>query len=298
MNRALLDHCIEQVRSAPMVTDPFPHIVIDPFLPSDTYAELIATFPPRDQFSKATYAGAGFRNKASNARDYGLVLAEPSVHPLIADLIGMFESDGFSRSLLQRFQAPLPDGTIPIPQTKRTCFEAGACDYHARAHLHLDLPGYEIPPHPDAPRKIITWLLYATASDVLRDYGTILCKPRDGQPTAKRPRMHRMIGEAISRSAELLRLRGRPWYQRLCESSFGFRVGLAYRSWLPWELFDLPVKIPALPNCFAAFAPSYNTYHAVRFHVPPDAPCQQRPVLRGFVWKGREIFERVTLLEQ
>ncbi len=298
MGEDLLNHCIERVRAAPIAVEPFAHVIIDRFLPDDLYDELIGAFPSHDQFKRASYPGSDFGKKAANYRGYGLVLPDRTEHPTIEGIVATLESEEFCRTLLMKFSEPLPDGTIPIPGRKRHCFENGASDYHSRGHLHVDLPGYEIPPHPDSPDKIVTWLLYAARTEELREYGTAFCKPKNGRKTVQRKKLDVAAGRFIDNIARILRCRRSALFQRIKQSEAGFRMGLRNPDWLPWNLFDVAAMAPALPNHFMAFAPAEHTYHAVRLDIPVEARCQERPVIRGFIRMSTKIFERVKFLDE
>jgi hypothetical protein len=122
----------------------------------------------------------------------------------------------------------------------------------------------------------------------LRDYGTLLCRPKDGRLTAGRPWVANTTGRLLDGAARMLRLRRNWVYRGLMRSSFGLWSGLGpCRQWLPWRLFEIAKVVPALPNHFMAFAPSSRSYHAVRMNIPAENKRQGRRVIRGFIRKGR-----------
>ena len=46
----IIDHVHGRIQATPVVSQPFPHLVIDDFLPADHYAELLARWPAKQRF--------------------------------------------------------------------------------------------------------------------------------------------------------------------------------------------------------------------------------------------------------
>lgn len=202
----------------------------------------------------------------------------------------LFASAAFSRALLTKFSQPLPGGFIPIPIEKHSLFKDGASNYACVFDFQIDLPGYEIPPHPDVSDKIVTFQYFLVDDDSLGDYGTLFCKPKNGRLTVKRPLIPRATGRLLNEVAAFFRLQQTRPYRRLEQSRLGLSLGIGTtRSWLPWGLFDIVKIAHALPNHFMAFAPNQISYHAVRMDIPAESKRQERPVIRGFIRKGREL---------
>ncbi len=280
-------HVIAKLRQAEILSDPFPHILVDELLPRELYADLLRRFPERSLFREANYPGTGRNRRATGYREHGLVCQDFAGSDELLILHRVFASESFARTLLARFSAPLPDGRTPIPVEKHRYFANGARDWSCVFDLQIDRPGYEIAPHPDVAEKIVTFQLFLVPDDVLRGHGTLLCRPRSGAATAERPPLTRWAGRALDRAARRLRLSESRPYRSLELSRLGLRLGLGdSRSWLPWELFEIVKVAPALPNHFLAFAPSERSYHAVSMDVPPGCPRRERPVLRGFIRSG------------
>lgn len=175
--------------------------------------------------------------------------------------------------MLTKFSAPGSWGSrgSAIPPEKHIYFRNGCHNYTSVFDLHRDIAGYEISPHPDVPSKILTYLFYLTPSDELRQFGTLLCKPKPGIQV-------KIAG--AGRSPLMARVHA-------LKLLVGGHYGLAQKDeWFPWESFDIAKVAEARPNALLVFSPNADSYHAVRLNIPADHPLQQRQTLRGFVRAG------------
>lgn len=277
-------HAYERIQTAEIHREPFPHLLIEGFFPEAFFRRLLNHFPAREYFRRVEYPGTGHDRSAKTYHDYGWACRNLSVHPVFSEVHDFFRSDAFSRSLLDKFRRQLPDGFWPIPVEKHQYFDDGATNFTSVFDLQIDLPGYEIPPHPDVPSKIVTYQFFLPDDDSLRDYGTLFCKPK---AAAKRGPIANALGSLMTRAAYRIQGTQHPLYKRLERSALGLSLGIGdNRNWLPWSYVDVVKIAPAGSNCFMAFPPNAVSYHAVRFDVPPNAEKQERPVVRGFIRAG------------
>jgi hypothetical protein len=283
----LTDHIVTSIARAPIDCSPFPHIIIDHLLPNDVYADVLAALPDRTHFEKVRYPGTGFgRNRRSVVRhEYGYAYRDLASAPgALQNVHGALSSPEFTQALLDKFAAPQPNGSTPIPRTKHRFFADGARDFTTVFDLQVDLPGYAIPPHPDVEEKIVTFQLYLSRDDSLADFGTLLCEPTDRRVMRGRTRVARAVGHALSRALS----RDSQLYRRIERSELGAWSGFgANENWLPWSWFRVTKIAKALPNHFLAFAPNSMSYHAVDLDIPPEKRLHERPVIRGFVRAGK-----------
>jgi hypothetical protein len=278
---------LEQVARAEIHRNPFPHIIVEGLFPDSFFKLLLKNFPRGDRLRKMAYPGAGSDRTVSNYHDYGLACPDLSSLPFFGDVHALFKSEAFTRALLGKFSGQLDDGFWPIPIEKHRYFECGATDFTSAFDLLIDLPGYAQPPHPDVPSKIVTFQLFLSDDDSLRDYGMFLCKPKNGRQTVRRAWGVRAIGSLVTRAAESLRLARTHRYLCLERSALGLRLGIGdMRGKTPWSLVDIIKVVPALPNYFVAFPPNAISYHAARFDVSSGSRKQERPLIRGFIRAG------------
>ncbi len=287
--RSITDFALAKLEQARILEDPFPHIIIAPFFPDAFFENLLKHFPDRSNLQEVVYPGTGHGKKSPHYHESGLAWKDMKSDPVFQIVSGLFASAAFSRALLTKFSQPLPGGFVPIPVEKHSLFRDGATDYTSVFDFQIDFPGYEIPPHPDVPDKIVTYQYFLVDDDSLRDYGTLFCKPKNGKPTIQRPFLTRTIGRLLNGMASFSGLHHSGFFHRLERSPFGLSLGVGTtRSWLPWGLVDVVKVAHALPNHFMAFAPNRISYHAVRMDIPAACKRQERPVIRGFIRKGRD----------
>lgn len=287
--RELTAHLTSVIARTPIDPKPFPHIIVDRLLPDALFADVLRSLPDRSKFEKVHYPGTGFSRGRHRApqHDYGYAYRDLNrAGGSLQVLHEALASREFTRALLDKFSAPLPDGSTPIPSQKHRMFANGADDHTTVFDLQIDLPGYAIPPHPDVEAKIVTFQLYLTDDTSLADFGTLLCEPTDERVTKGRSALASTVGRVVER---IVSPKG-PLFKKLERSDFGAWSGIgAYgKHWYPWSWFRVVKTAKALPNHFLAFAPNSRSFHAVDLDVPRDAGSVERPVVRGFIRGGRD----------
>jgi hypothetical protein len=283
------DFALMKIDQARIVEEPFPHVIIDQLFPDTFFRELRENFPDRSKLQEVTYPGTGHGKKTSRYRESGLAWKGMKSDPAFSVVHELFASEAFSRALLNKFSRRLPSGVVPIPVEKHSFFKSGAADFASVFDFQIDLPGYEIPPHPDVWAKIVTYQYFLVDDESLRDYGTLFCKAKNGRGVVRRPFLTRAAGRLVNEGAKVFRATKSEPFRRLEQSPLGLSLGVGTtRNWLPWKLLDVVKIAEALPNHFMAFAPNAVSYHAVRMDIPADCARQDRPVIRGFIRTGRE----------
>jgi len=279
----LVEMIVAKVLAAPVVQDPFPHVVIQELLPSALYEAALIAIPPKSELTKVSYPGTGYSLTGRGGRsDFGYAyLGMQADDGVLGVIHKAFSSPAFARALLDAFSAQEGSKTPAIPAAKRAYFANGATDYSTVFDLQIDLPGYAIAPHPDVPSKIVTFQTYLTSTDELAQFGTFLCRPKPGV------RVERLKPITwLARGIEFLPKR---FYQTLERSRIGLALGLgATRNWYQWSRFDLVKVVPAVPNSFLAFAPNERSFHAVDLSIPESFGTRERCVVRGFIRQGRD----------
>jgi hypothetical protein len=170
---AVLAHLLQALQNTPQEDQPFSHFYVKGMFPKDIYGQMVAMLPEPNCFrplSLEKYA----RSDGTSTRDV-LELNETMLAPLppasralwlgIADALmsaalkhAVF--DKLSVDLSQRFR---------VPRT-RLC-EVVA---YPKPALIRDVGGYEIAPHPDVRKKIVTMQFYLPSDGSQVDLGTAL----------------------------------------------------------------------------------------------------------------------------
>lgn len=168
-----LSHMVARLSATQAVADPFCHLFLDDLLPADLYGRLLAALPASDEFDSLDrrYQADGRCVRAS-------LLLTPA------------GADRTSDPALWRGVA----AALTAPALKRAVFRQLAGGLAARYRLSpaavADLPGfsrptlyretagYEIPPHPDTRKKVVTMHLFLPADDSQTGLGTALYRRR------------------------------------------------------------------------------------------------------------------------
>jgi hypothetical protein len=174
----VLEHLLARIEATPAIQEPFTHIYLEEVFPADVYDRLLAMLP-----DAALYQGSAERH-----RDKG-------------------EVGGYVRSMFQITPtaiAGLPDpprdlwrgigAALTAPELKRAMFARLAKDLayrygvpesdvpglsgYSRPTLYRETEGFEIPPHPDTRKKIVTMHLYFPSDRSQLDMGTALYRRR------------------------------------------------------------------------------------------------------------------------
>ncbi|HET7412900.1 MAG TPA: hypothetical protein VFJ18_09585 [Pararhizobium sp.] len=161
----LIEHAVRSIEDADYFALPFPHIFFRDFFPKAIYPKLIESVPTN-----------GFDNIKSNGtrtalRLYGdnIERIEPEVRELWAAVSAMLTSAEVERAI----RAKLHDG-LEIRARGDKVAGAKKLRLVAKPVVYRDRDGYEIKPHPDTRKKVVTMQLYCPADDRQKDLGTTL----------------------------------------------------------------------------------------------------------------------------
>jgi hypothetical protein len=172
----VLEHLVGRIADTPALDDPFGHFYLTDVLQADVYAQLLAHFP-----DPGRYVPAAERHYKS---DGGFVRSQL---PLTVGVLDTLPSAG--RELWRGLAAALTD-----PALKRAVFtrlapdlayryavpldQAGDLPGFSRPTLYREIDGFEIPPHPDTRKKVVTMHLYLPADLSQVGLGTALYRRR------------------------------------------------------------------------------------------------------------------------
>jgi hypothetical protein len=161
----LTSHAVASIMAADQVSLPFPHIFFRDFFPADFYAEMISKWPTTGY---DPIKGDGTRMAL---RLYGdnIEKIDPSLREAwraVADMLASPEVEGAIR-------AKLHDG-LEIRARGDKVAGPDALRLVAKPVLYSDKDGYEIKPHPDARKKVVTMQLYCPADNSQESLGTTL----------------------------------------------------------------------------------------------------------------------------
>jgi hypothetical protein len=161
----LTAHAVASIENADHFSLPFPHIVFRNFFPADLYRDLIRNVPTQGY---EPITGTGTRMAL---RLYGENLAriDPALRPAWTAASAMLTS----KEVEQAIRNKLRDG---LEIRARGDKVSGADDLKlvAKPVVYLDKDGYQIKPHPDTRKKVVTMQLYCPADSSQEALGTTL----------------------------------------------------------------------------------------------------------------------------
>lgn len=165
LTRELIDHAVTSIEASDRFSLPFPHIFFRDFFPKAFYAELIKSIPT-EGYDPIT--GTGTRMAL---RLYGdnVGKVDAGVRDLWAAVSEMLTSPEIEAAIRNQ----LHEG-LEIRARGDKVKSVDDLRLVAKPVLYSDRDGYQIKPHPDARKKVVTMQLYCPADESQSDLGTTL----------------------------------------------------------------------------------------------------------------------------
>jgi len=173
----VVEHFLESINRAKAETSPFCHCYFEDLFPPRIYQQMLASLPDPIVYTTAAERHYGDAQGGSVRWMYALSTG------------GIEQLPGSTRDLWCGIAAALAD-----PSIQRAVFTKLAPDLafrygidesrvphlpgHSRPTLYREVDGFEIPPHPDTRKKIVTMHLYLPADLSQIGLGTALYKRR------------------------------------------------------------------------------------------------------------------------
>jgi hypothetical protein len=168
-----LDHLLQRVDSTPALDEPFGHIYLENVFPGDIYERMLNSLPRLDQYTNAAeryYSGAD--NKFVRSM---FALTQHQMARLSRDQQELW------RGVAAALTAPELKQAVYAKLAKDLAFRYGVPEAKVgdlagftRPTLYRETDGFEIPPHPDTRKKVVTMQLYLPAGRNQLQLGTAL----------------------------------------------------------------------------------------------------------------------------
>ncbi len=161
----LTAHAVASIEAADHFSFPFPHIVFRNVFPADFYRDLVRSVPTQG-YDPIT--GTGTRMAL---RLYGenVDKIEPALRPAWAAVSAMLTSKALEQAIRTRLRDGLEirarGDKVPGPDDLKLV---------AKPVVYWDKDGYQIKPHPDTRKKVVTMQLYCPADASQQALGTTL----------------------------------------------------------------------------------------------------------------------------
>ncbi len=172
----ILEHLLGRIANTPALDKPFSHIYLEEVFPRDIYDELLTHLPEPSLYCRAAERHYGTSSEFTRS----MFALTP------ANLVGLSIAQ---QELFRGVAVALTD-----PALKRAMFTklardlafrygtaesaAGEIPGYSRPTLYRETDGFEIPPHPDTRKKVVTMHLYWPADRSQLDLGTALYRRR------------------------------------------------------------------------------------------------------------------------
>jgi hypothetical protein len=164
-----LDHLLTRVAATPAADEPFSHVYFENLFPDDIYARLVAAFPDPAAYDTAAerYRGeAGFVRRQFPLTVTGV---ERTPDPdLWRGVAAALTAPELKRAMFAQL------GTDLAYRCGVPAGDAADLPGYSRPTLYRETEGFEIAPHPDTRKKVVTMHLYLPADDSQVELGTAL----------------------------------------------------------------------------------------------------------------------------
>lgn len=165
LSRDLINHAVASIRASECFSLPFPHIFFRNIFPADFYAQMLKSIPA-DGYDKIT--GDGSR--------MALRLYGDDIDKIDADVRDMWRAVSTmltSPEIEAAIRTRLHEGLVIRARGDKLA-DPDQLRLVAKPVLYRDKDGYQIKPHPDTRKKVVTMQFYCPADESQQELGTTL----------------------------------------------------------------------------------------------------------------------------
>jgi hypothetical protein len=175
LSETVLHHLVARINATPAIFEPFAHIYLEDVFPADIYDRVLHSLPPEEMYARA--AERHYGNGQHVRSMFALSNADlPRLPEEQRDLWRAIAAALTAPSLKQAMFAKLAkDLVIRYGVTEGSAFLLPG---YSRPTLYRETQGFEIPPHPDTRKKVVTMHLYLPEDRSQLDLGTALYRRR------------------------------------------------------------------------------------------------------------------------
>ena len=151
--KSAFEYVIKKIIDAPIIKEPYPHILISGIFPDEFYSVLLERIPKVSAYTPKTKYG-----KTMTLENFDILDEEKK--KFWKEVYGFLRSDKFASILLKKFNIS----------------KNGVSDLF----LHKDLENFDFRPHRDTHSKLVTYLFYLPKDSSLSQLGTHILVPKKG----------------------------------------------------------------------------------------------------------------------
>lgn len=169
------NHLIQRIEQTKAIEEPFGHMYLENVFPQDLYAELLRSFPSQEIYQHAAerhYGKGGYVRAFYCLSQEGLTRLSGPGADLWRGVAAALTSPELKQAVYDRLSNDLAF-RFGVPRT-----QVRELPGFARPTLYRETQGFEIPPHPDTRKKVVTMQLYLPEGRDQLDLGTALYRRR------------------------------------------------------------------------------------------------------------------------
>jgi hypothetical protein len=168
-----LDHLLQRIDKTPAIDEPFSHFYLEDVFPQNLYERLLKCLPDPKLYNAAAErhygkGGEGFTRAMLQLTPSHLAILPGAEREVWAGVAAALTAPEVKHAVYAKLAKDLAFrysvATADVPEL------AG----FARPTLYRETAGFEIPPHPDTRKKVVTMHLYLPADRSQLDLGTAL----------------------------------------------------------------------------------------------------------------------------
>lgn len=164
-------HVRQAIAAAPIHTDPFPHLLVENWLPPDTYATSIRALPPSVFFADRDESRQRLIVPFAVAPEFSRRVWRFVAHGIVGDMVGPALTEKLRPTLVEYIRSFCPD----MPPDIDLALHA------SNGRIMLRRPGYVITPHRDPKWGFVTCLVYLARRGDSETYGTQLYRVKNDE---------------------------------------------------------------------------------------------------------------------
>lgn len=176
VSRRTLEHLLRQIAHTPALHEPFSHVYLEEVFPDDVYRELLGRLPAPELYGRAaerhTDGEGGYVRSRLELTAANLAGMPAPARALWSGVAAALTAPELKQAMFTKLARDLAF-RYGIPEA-----QVGQLAGHARPTLYRETEGFEIPPHPDTRKKVVTMHLYFPADRSQLELGTALYRQR------------------------------------------------------------------------------------------------------------------------
>jgi hypothetical protein len=172
---AIVQHLVARIEATPAIQEPFTHVFLQNVFPDDIYKQMLDTLPNHETYAHAAdrhYGNGKHMRSFYNLSKSDLTRLPSPEQSFWATIASALTAEEVKCAMFRNLAVDL-SFRYGVPEAKTAELPA-----YSRPVLYRETEGFEIPPHPDTRKKVVTMHFYLPADKSQLDLGTALYRRR------------------------------------------------------------------------------------------------------------------------